>query len=177
VAVQRALLEPLCQVARLRRLTPIRIDRKGRILFRPQTLYCSDGAVVINLVLYRAQGHREPWYLATSLTDPRQVVRMYLKRMQPEQHFRDGKQRFGLNQSTVTTTDRLQRLLVGLPLACCLLIRRTTSSPSRATKPDTREASASLDRLTPLNVPCIDNYRTYQNIKDDIPSNGGVACH
>ena len=27
-----------------------------------------------------------------------------------------------MNQSTVTTTDRLQRLLVSLALACCLLI-------------------------------------------------------
>ena len=96
--------------------------RKGRILFWPQTLYRSDGAVVINLVLYWARGHREPWYLATSLSDHRQAVRMYRKRMQPEQYFRDGKQRFGLNRSTVTTTDRLQRLLVGLLLACCLLI-------------------------------------------------------
>ena len=96
--------------------------RKGHILFWPQTLYRSDGAVVINLVLYWARGHREPWYLATSLTDPRKAVRMYRKRMQPEQYFKDGKQRFGLNRSTVTTTDRLQRLLVGLLLACCLLI-------------------------------------------------------
>ena len=96
--------------------------RKGRILFWPQTLYRFDGAVVINLVLYWARGHREPWYLATSLTNPRQAVRMYRKRMQPEQYFKDGKQRFGLNRSTVTTTDRLQRLLVGLLLACCLLI-------------------------------------------------------
>ena len=96
--------------------------RKGRINFWPQTLYRSDGAVVINLVLYWARGHREPWYLATSLTDPRQAVRMYRKRMQPEQYFKDGKQRFGLDRSTVTTTDRLQRLLVALLLACCLLI-------------------------------------------------------
>ena len=96
--------------------------RKGRINFWPQTLYRSDGAVVINLVLYWARGHREPWYLATSLTDPHQAVRMYRRRMQPEQYFKDGKQRFGLNRSTVTTTDRLQRLLVGLLLACCLLI-------------------------------------------------------
>ena len=95
---------------------------KGRILFWPQTLYRSDGAAVVNLVLYWARGHREPWYLATSLTDPRRAVRMYRKRMQPEQYFKDGKQRFGLNQSTVTTTSRLQRLLVGLLLACCLLI-------------------------------------------------------
>ena len=96
--------------------------RKGRILFWPQTLYRSDGAVVVNLVLYWARGHREPWYLATSLTDHRRAVRMYRKRMQPEQYFKDGKQRFGLNRSTVTTTHRLQRLLVGLLLACCLLI-------------------------------------------------------
>ena len=96
--------------------------RKGRIMFRPQTLYRSDGAVVINLVLYWARGHREPWYLATSLADARQAVRMYRRRMQPEQYFKDGKQRFGLNRSAVTTTHRLQRLLVGLLLDCCLLI-------------------------------------------------------
>ena len=59
--------------------------RKGRIRFRPQTLYRADGPVVINPILYWAQGHREPWYLATSLTNPRQAVRMYRKRMQPEQ--------------------------------------------------------------------------------------------
>ena len=62
--------------------------RKGRILFWPQTLYRSDGAAVINLVLYWARGHREPWYLATSLTNPRRAVRMYRKRMQPEQYFK-----------------------------------------------------------------------------------------
>lgn len=96
--------------------------RKGRINFWPQTLYRADRAMVINLLLYWARGHREPWYLATSLTNPRQAVKMYRRRMQPEQYFKDGKQRFGLNQSTVTTTARLQRLLVGLLLACCLLI-------------------------------------------------------
>ena len=95
---------------------------KGRIQFWPQTLYRSDGAVVINLVLYWARGHRECWYLATSLTDPRQAVRMYRRRMQPEQYFKDGKQRFGLDQSTGTTTGRLQRLLVAVLLACCLLM-------------------------------------------------------
>ena len=95
---------------------------KGRILSWPRTLYRSDGATVVNLVLYWARGHREPWYLATSLADARQAVRMYRRRMQPEQYFRDGKQRFGLDRSTVTTTDRLQRLLVALLLACCLLI-------------------------------------------------------
>ena len=99
--------------------------RKGRIVFWPQTLYRSDGAAVINLVLYWARGHRDPWYLATSLSNPRQAVKMYRKRMRPEQYFKDSKQPFGLNRSTVTTTDRLQSAsggLVGLLLACCLLI-------------------------------------------------------
>jgi hypothetical protein len=42
--------------------------------------------------------------------------------MQPERYFKDGKQRFGLDRSTVATTSRLQRLLVALLLACCLLM-------------------------------------------------------
>ena len=96
--------------------------RKDRINLRPQTLYRSDGAEIINLTLYWARGHREPWYLATSLADPRRAVRMYRHRMQPEQYFKDGKQHFGLDRSTVTTTDRRQRLLVGLLLACCRLV-------------------------------------------------------
>ena len=58
---------------------------------------------------------------------------MHRKRMQPEQYFlehyfKDGKQRFGLNRSTVTATHRLQRLL-----ACCLLILvgvRASASPT-----------------------------------------------
>ena len=50
---------------------------------------------------------------------------MYRRRMQPEQYFKDGKQRFGMDRSTVTTTDRLQSAsggLVGLLLAFCLPI-------------------------------------------------------
>ena len=49
--------------------------------------------------------------LISALTYPCQVLR-----------HGDGKQRFGLDRSTVTTTHRLQRLLVALLLACCLLI-------------------------------------------------------
>jgi hypothetical protein len=120
---------------------------KGRILFWPQTLYRSDGAALINLVLYWARGHREPWYLATSLTNPRQAVRMYRKRMQPEQYFKDGKQRFGLDRSTVTTTDRLQRLLVALLLACCLLIL-----VGMRVSPSFRRRVCSRGRLSILNL-------------------------
>ena len=138
--------------------------RKGRILFWPQTLYRPDGVVVINLMLYWAQGHREPRYLATSLYDPRQAVRLYRKRMQPDQYFpdqyfpeqyfpdqyfKDGKQRFGLNRSTVTTTARLQRLLVGLLLVCCLLILAEIR-----TLPTFRRQVCSRGKLGILNLGC-----------------------
>lgn len=42
--------------------------------------------------------------------------------MQPEQYFKDGKQRFDLAESTVSTVGRLERLLLALVLACALLI-------------------------------------------------------
>ena len=142
--------------------------RKGRILFWPQTLYRSDGAVVINLVLYWARGHREPWYLATSLTNPRQTVRMYRKRMQPEQYFKDGKQRFGLNRSTVTTTQRLQRLLVGLLLACCLLILAGVRA-----SPKFRRQVCSRGKLGILNL----GYEYYLATPDPPDSPFAIAPH
>ena len=61
----------------------------------------------MNLALYWARGHQEPWYLATSLPDAKVAVGQYRKRMQPEQYFRDGKQYFALDRGTATTTARL----------------------------------------------------------------------
>ena len=94
----------------------------GRYVFLPGVRYRSDGAVTVNLVLYWGRGHREPWYLATSLPDAKVAVGQYRKRMQPEQYFRDGKQYFALDRGTAKTTERLGRMLVGLLLACCLLL-------------------------------------------------------
>ncbi len=96
--------------------------RKRRIVFVPGVKYRQDGAVTTNLVLFWGSGHKNPWYLATSLSDARLAVKMYRKRMQPEQYFRDGKQRFSLASTTVTTSSRLQRLLLGVVLACVVLI-------------------------------------------------------
>ena len=67
-------------------------------------------------------GIGKPWYLATSLPDAKVAVRHYRQRMQPEQYFRDGKQYFALDRGTATTTARLSRLLVGLLVACWLLL-------------------------------------------------------
>ena len=44
------------------------------------------------------------------------------KRMQPEQYFKDGKQRFDMDSTTVTTSGRLGRLLLGVAIACVALI-------------------------------------------------------
>ena len=77
---------------------------RGRIRFLNRVRYRQDGAVAANPVWYWARGHRERWYPATSLADPRPAGRMYRRRMPPEQYFQDGKQRFGLDRSAVTTT-------------------------------------------------------------------------
>ena len=68
--------------------------RPGRYAFLPGGSHCSDGAATVNQALYRGRGHREPWYLATSLSDAKGAARHYRQRMQPEQYFRDGKQYF-----------------------------------------------------------------------------------
>ena len=96
----------------------------------PEARYRRDGAVVVNLVLYWGARHKEPWYLATTLSDAHLAVKMYRMRMQPEQYFRDGKQRFDLDAATVTTSRRLQRLLVGVLMACAILIVVGMKAPS-----------------------------------------------
>lgn len=103
------------------RLRHYRLRRRRYVLFT-DALYRRDKAVRTNLVLYWGAGHKEPWYLATSLSDPKLAVRMYRKRMQPEQYFRDGKQRLDLDSATVMTSSRMRRLMVAVVLACCLLI-------------------------------------------------------
>ena len=96
--------------------------RRRRCAMTRSARYRKDGATKVNMVLYWGVGRKEPWHLATSLSDPKLAVKMYRKRMQPEQCFRDGKQRFDLDSATATTSARLQRLLTAVVLACCLLI-------------------------------------------------------
>ncbi len=103
--------------------------RKRRFVFIRAAQYRQDQALSTNMVLFWGSGHMEPWYPATSLSDPTLVVRMYRRRMQPEQYFKDGKQRFDLNSATVTTMSRIQRLLVAVLIACCLLILAGIRTP------------------------------------------------
>ena len=43
--------------------------------------------MVANLALYWELGHKEPWYLAASLSGPKLAVKMYRLRMQPDSTF------------------------------------------------------------------------------------------
>jgi hypothetical protein len=59
----------------------------------------------------------EPWYLATSLEDPKSAASWYWQRGWIEQSFKDAKSRFGLSGVRVGCPERLSRLLMGLTIA------------------------------------------------------------
>jgi hypothetical protein len=59
----------------------------------------------------------EPWYLATSLEDPRSATNWYWQRGWIEQSFKDAKGRFGLARVQVGSSERLSRLLMALTIA------------------------------------------------------------
>lgn len=50
-----------------------------------------------NVVLYAGAGHKEPWFLVTSLSRGREAVAIYRERMKIECEFRDLKGPFGLD--------------------------------------------------------------------------------
>lgn len=91
--------------------------------------YRSDKAVTLNVVIRWKRGlpaHRdEPWFLMTNLGgNAVALTALYARRMAVEELFRDGKcgrYGFGLRHTQVTTTARLDRLILILALALLLL--------------------------------------------------------
>lgn len=91
--------------------------------------YRGDRVVAVNVVIRWRHGlparRDEPWFLMTNL--PGNAVRLtnlYARRMAVEELFRDGKcgrSGFGLGQTQMTTTARLDRLILILALALLLL--------------------------------------------------------
>ena len=59
----------------------------------------------------------QPWYLATTLKDPRSAASWYWQRGWIEQSFKDAKGRFGLARVQISSPERLCRLLMGLTIA------------------------------------------------------------
>jgi hypothetical protein len=91
--------------------------------------YRSDKAVTLNVVIRWRHGlparRDEPWFLMTNLPgNAVHLTNLYARRMAVEELFRDGKcGRYGrgLGQTQVTTTARLDRLILILALALILL--------------------------------------------------------
>lgn len=91
--------------------------------------YRSDEAVTLNVVIRWERGlpeHRdEPWFPMTDVSgNAVQLTALYARRMAVEELFRDGKYGgygFGLRHTQVTTTARLDRLILILALALILL--------------------------------------------------------
>jgi len=65
----------------------------------------------------RRKQPEEPWYLATSLDDPKSAASWYWQRGWIEQSFKDAKGRFGLKRVRVGSPERLGRLLMALTIA------------------------------------------------------------
>jgi len=104
--------------------------KKGMWRVLSDAQYRSDQAVSLNVVIRWKQGlpkkRDEPWFLMTNLPgNAVQLTDLYARRMAVEELFRDGKDGrygLGLGQTQVTTTGRLDRLILILALAILLLI-------------------------------------------------------
>lgn len=104
--------------------------RKGMWRVLAGAEYRSDGAVKLNVVIRWKRGlpkkRDEPWFLMTNLSgNAVRLTALYARRMAVEELFRDGKDGrygLGLGQTQVTTTARLDRLILILALAIILLI-------------------------------------------------------
>lgn len=86
--------------------------------------YRQDQAVQINLLAVWQWGQTEPWYLATSLKDPKLVYALYRKRMKIEHGFRDWKHHLRLkipSSRLVRSSQRAAMLVNAIVLAYWLL--------------------------------------------------------
>lgn len=72
-------------------LGQMRLRRNGRQRWFPHAVYSKGEREPVNLLAVWHPGYREPWFLATTLTDPEQVFAIYRQRMKIEHGFRDWK--------------------------------------------------------------------------------------
>lgn len=104
--------------------------RKGMWRVLAGAEYRSDGAAVLSVVIRwkrgLPEGRDEPWFLMTNLEgNAVRLTNLYARRVAVEELFRDskdGRYGLGLGQTQVSTTGRLDRLILILALAIILLI-------------------------------------------------------
>jgi hypothetical protein len=82
--------------------------------------------ITVRVIGYWARGAKEPWWLATSeMSSPREVVKLYDRRMTVEEQFRDLKgRRFGakLSWTQFKDPDKLARFMMLLSVALLIWI-------------------------------------------------------
>jgi len=93
----------------------------GERLFLEGARLRQDRAIETNLVLVWERGQKEPWYLATDLSDPKEAIQLYRRRAWIDEMFRDWKSYFRLEESRVSSVERLERLLAVLVIAYGIL--------------------------------------------------------
>ena len=104
--------------------------KKGKWRVLAGAEYRSDKAVSLNVVIRWKKGlpakRDEPWFLMTNLSgNAVGLTDLYARRMAVEELFRDGKDGrygLGLGQAQVTTTARLDRLILNLALALAIIL-------------------------------------------------------
>jgi len=145
--------------------------RYGLYHGRPRELFINV-ALCFRLPKSRARDPKrkqpeEPWYLATSLKDPRSAANWYWQRGWIEQSFKDAKSRFGLARVQIRCPERLSRLLMaltislswltlmGLPEIGALPRRWHASVAQRGRASITSLALALLDHLGELPPSCL----------------------
>ena len=71
----------------------------------------------LNLLVIWRRDCREPWLLASSLDDPKEILRLYGLRMRIEAFFKDGKEHFDLELCRLQTGARICAFCFALSLA------------------------------------------------------------
>lgn len=87
----------------------------GRRVWLPRAEYGKEEREAVNLLAVWAKSQEEPWFIVSDLDDPRQVERLYRKRMKIEHGFRDWKHHLRLKGTLkVHSAKRLARLITGV---------------------------------------------------------------
>lgn len=87
----------------------------GRRIWLEGALYSKEGRERVNILAVWETKQREPWFIASDLSDPRLVERMYRKRMKIEHGYRDWKHHLRLKGTPrVKSAEQLSGLLLGV---------------------------------------------------------------
>lgn len=89
----------------------------------PHTLLTEENSLPTHLLGYWADGQTDPWWLATNLDTPEQVMNLYPYRMWTEEMFGDMKDNgFDLEATHLRNTDKLNRLVFAVSLLYIRLV-------------------------------------------------------